>query len=42
MIVNDINEYGPFNGDTIVYKFYIVDRAGNVSNVEQTQDLIIQ
>ncbi len=42
MIVNDINEYGPFLGDTIIYKFYIVDRAGNVSNIESTGNLILK
>ncbi|MDD2385271.1 MAG: hypothetical protein PHP52_00650 [Bacteroidales bacterium] len=41
IIVNDLNENYPFNGDTILYKFYIVDRAGNVSNVESTGNMII-
>ncbi|PLX08959.1 MAG: hypothetical protein C0596_03880 [Marinilabiliales bacterium] len=39
--VNDLDETAPFDGDTIVYKFYIVDREGNVSNVESTGDLIL-
>lgn len=42
IIVNDLNENYPFNGDTILYKFYIVDRAGNVSNVESTGNMIIK
>ncbi len=42
IMVNDIDETSPFNGDTILYKFYIVDRAGNVSNVETTGDLILK
>lgn len=41
MIVNDLNETYPFFYDTIMYKFYIVDRAGNKSNVESTGWLIL-
>ena len=36
MIVNDLNEYYPLDFDTIMYKFYIVDRAGNRSNIDST------
>lgn len=41
MIVHDLNETFPFFYDTIMYKFYIVDRAGNKSNVESTGWLIL-
>ena len=36
--------YNPFlrNGDTIRYDFYIVDIAGNKSNIETTGDIIIR
>lgn len=40
MIVKDINEIVPFSDDTIMYKFYIIDRAGNKSNEESTGYLI--
>jgi len=36
MIINDLNENFPLEYDTIVYKFYIVDREGNTSNIEST------
>ncbi len=36
MIINDLNENYPLEYDTIIYKFYIVDRAGNSSNIETT------
>ena len=42
IFVNEIDEKPPYNGDTVVYKFYIIDRAGNVSNVESTGDMILQ
>ncbi|MDD4148463.1 MAG: hypothetical protein PHE33_00375 [Bacteroidales bacterium] len=42
ILINDLDENYPFSGDTILYKFYIVDRAGNVSNVESTGNLILQ
>ncbi len=42
IIVKDLNENYPFNGDTVLYKFYIVDRAGNVSNIESTGNIIIE
>ena len=41
ILINDLDENFPFSGDTILYKFYIVDRAGNVSNVETTGPLVI-
>jgi len=41
IIINDLDENYPFNGDTVFYKFYIVDRAGNVSNIDSTGNLII-
>jgi hypothetical protein len=40
MYVNDLNEIIPFSDDTIMYEFYIVDRAGNKSNVETTGYLV--
>lgn len=42
MFVNDLNESYPLNSDTIFYKFYIVDRAGNKSNVESTGYLVLK
>lgn len=36
MIIDDLNENYPLDYDTIIYKFYIVDRAGNSSNIEST------
>jgi hypothetical protein len=42
IIVRDINHYPPFNGDTLKYQFYIVDRAGNMSNIEETDVMIIE
>jgi hypothetical protein len=42
MFVNDLNEIFPFSDDTIMYKFYIVDRAGNKSNVEETGFLVLK
>lgn len=36
MFVYELNEYVPFEYDTIMYKFYIIDRAGNKSNVDST------
>lgn len=42
MYVNDLNEMSPILNDTIVYRFYIVDRAGNKSNVESTGPLVLQ
>lgn len=42
IIVKDINHYPPYNGDTIKYKFYIKDRAGNKSNTEETQELVLK
>ncbi len=37
MLVTDINEIYPYVSDTILYTFYIVDRAGNVSNMDTTE-----
>lgn len=34
--IEDLNEYKNTFGDTIMYKFYIVDRAGNRSNTDST------
>lgn len=42
IIVKDINHYPPYKGDTIKYKFYIEDRAGNKSNIEETQELVLE
>lgn len=42
MIVKDLNEMYPLSNDTIMYKFYIIDRAGNKSNVDSTNYLIIK
>ncbi len=41
MFVNDLNETFPFEDDTILYKFYIVDRSGNKSNVANTGYLVL-
>ena len=41
MKVEDLNEYAMSFGDTIMYKFYIVDRAGNKSNTDSTGLIII-
>lgn len=42
IIVKDLNYYPPFSGDTIKYEFYIKDRAGNFSNIEETEEVIIE
>lgn len=39
--VNDLNETKPFNGDTIMYTYYIVDRSGNKSNVDSTEFMVV-
>ena len=39
--IEDLNEYAMSFGDTIMYKFYIVDRAGNKSNTDSTGLIII-
>ncbi len=41
-IMIGLNEYPPFDNDTVKYSFYIVDRAGNKSNVAETGDLILE
>lgn len=42
MFVKDLNEYFPLLYDTIMYKFYIIDRAGNRSNIDSTGYIILQ
>ncbi len=39
--IEDLNEYAMSFGDTIMYKFYIVDRAGNHSNTDSTGLIIV-
>ena len=39
--IEDLNEYAMSFGDTIMYKFYIVDRAGNRSNTDSTGLIVI-
>lgn len=41
MIVRDLNETFPFDYDTILYKFYIKDRAGHKSNIANTGHIIL-
>lgn len=36
VLIYDLNFYAPFDGDTLRYQFYMRDRAGNKSNIEQT------
>ncbi len=40
--VEDLNEYSMSFGDTIMYKFYIVDRSGNRSNTDSTGLIVIK
>ncbi|MBR5982301.1 MAG: hypothetical protein IK025_01070 [Bacteroidales bacterium] len=40
--IEDLNEYAMSFGDTIMYKFYIVDRAGNHSNTDSTGLIIVK
>ena len=40
--IEDLNEYTASFGDTIMYKFYIVDRAGNRSNTDSTGLIVIR
>ena len=42
MKIEDLNEYAMSFGDTIMYKFYIVDRAGNKSNTDSTGLIIVK
>ncbi len=42
MFVKDLNETFPFENDTIMYKFYIIDRANNKSNTESTGYLVLK
>ena len=39
--IEDLNEYKNTFGDTIMYKFYIVDRAGNRSNTDSTGLIVV-
>lgn len=39
--IEELNEYIMSFGDTIMYKFYIVDRAGNKSNTDSTGLIIV-
>ena len=39
--IEDLNEYPMSFGDTIMYKFYIVDRAGNHSNTDSSGLIVI-
>lgn len=36
IVIRDINIYSPNASDTMMYKFYIKDRAGNISNTDST------
>jgi len=40
--IEDLNEYAMSFGDTIMYKFYIIDRAGNKSNTDSTNLIIVK
>jgi len=40
--IEELNEYANSFGDTIMYKFYIVDRAGNKSNTDSTGMIIVK
>jgi hypothetical protein len=40
--IEELNEYASSFGDTIMYKFYIVDRAGNHSNTDSTGLIVIR
>lgn len=42
MQVADLNEFALNFGDTIMYKFYIIDRAGNRSNIDSTGLIVVQ
>jgi hypothetical protein len=41
IIVNEINFNAPYEGDTIKLRFYLIDRAGNKSNVEVTPEVVL-
>lgn len=41
IIVSEINFNGPYEGDTIKLRFYLIDRAGNKSNTEVTQEVVL-
>jgi len=40
--IEELNEYTMSFGDTIMYKFYIVDRAGNRSNTDSTGLIVVR
>ena len=43
IVVNNLDELPPFNiEDTLMYDFYIIDRAGHISNTEKTGYLILK
>lgn len=42
MQVADLNEFSYSFGDTIMYKFYIIDRAGNRSNIDSTGLVVVR
>jgi hypothetical protein len=41
IIVSEIDFYPPFEGDTVKLRFYLVDRAGNKSNVGITPEIVL-
>lgn len=42
VLISDLNFYTPFGTDTLLYQFYMRDRAGNKSNIEQTDEFVLQ
>ncbi|MFO7789024.1 MAG: hypothetical protein R6V32_00500 [Bacteroidales bacterium] len=42
IIVSEINFDPPYEGDTIKLRFYIIDRAGNKSNIEITPAVVLK
>ncbi len=42
VLISDLNFYAPFEGDTLRYQFYMRDRSGNKSNIEQTDVFVPQ
>ena len=41
IIVSAINFNAPYEGDTIKLRFYLIDRAGNKSNIEVTPEVVL-
>ena len=41
ILVSDIDFYPPFEGDTVKLRFYLIDRAGNKSNVGITPEIVL-